>query len=101
MKLFIDTSEKDTVTIGLDDKRYSKDARDKKSQTLLPFILETLEAQNASLADVTEIEVAPGPGSYTGLRVGATIANTMGYILSVPVNGKNVTVDPVLPVYEA
>ena len=38
--------------------------------------------------DITEIILAMGPGSFTGLRVGATVANALGYLLDIPVDGK-------------
>ena len=34
------------------------------------------------------VEVETGPGSFTGLRVGVSIANTLGFALGIPVNGK-------------
>lgn len=34
------------------------------------------------------IEVETGPGSFTGLRVGVSVANALGYVLGIPVNGK-------------
>lgn len=47
-----------------------------------------LSIQNLRLEDIQAIEIYPGPGSYTGLRVGFAIANTLGYMLHIPVNGK-------------
>ena len=41
--------------------------------------------------DVLEgIEVETGPGSFTGLRVGVSVANALGYSLGIPVNGKKI-----------
>ena len=77
MKLFIDTSNRDIITIGLDDKRFRASAREEKSQKLLPFIDEILKKEGKSVKDITEIEVYPGPGSFTGLRVGVTVANAL------------------------
>ena len=37
---------------------------------------------------VDEIEVDRGPGSYTGIRVGVSVANALGFALNIPVNGK-------------
>jgi len=89
MKLFIDTSNADKITVGLDDKRFETTARQEKSQKLLPFIDELLKKQAKKLEDITEIEVATGPGSFTGLRVGVSVANALGWALGVPVNGKD------------
>ncbi|SRR5258706_11963014 len=91
--LFIDTSEIYTakIAIEIDGRRFEKVSEPKvlKSQMVLPLIEELLREHNAKLSDITAIEVALGPGSFTGLRVGATVANALGYLLVVPVNGKN------------
>lgn len=87
MKLYIDTSNRDTIIVGLDDKRFTTDARQEKSQKLLPFINEVLKKEGKTVEDITEIEVNTGPGSFTGLRVGVSVANTLGWALGIPVNG--------------
>ena len=89
MKLFIDTHNRDTITVGVDDKRFTTSAREEKSQKLLPFIDEILKKEGKSLSDISEIQVNPGPGSFTGLRVGVAVANTLGWVLGVTVNGKD------------
>jgi len=90
MKLFIDTSDREKLTLGLDEKRFEAKAKDNKSQNLLPFLDEILKKKGIALKDITEIEVNEGPGSFTGLRVGAAVAMTLGYALGIPVNGKNI-----------
>ncbi|MCH7730755.1 tRNA (adenosine(37)-N6)-threonylcarbamoyltransferase complex dimerization subunit type 1 TsaB [Patescibacteria group bacterium] len=97
MKLFIDTSSSEKIVVGLDDKRFETKARQEKSQKLLPFIDELLSSKGRSasgrkkltLKDITEIEVNTGPGSFTGLRVGVSVANALGWALGVTVNGKD------------
>lgn len=89
MKLYIDTSDSQVVVIKLDDKKFETKAREKKSQKLLPFIVETFKKQGKEFTDITEIEVNTGPGSFTGLRVGVSVANALGWDLNVPVNGKS------------
>ena len=88
MKLYIDTSSAEEITIGLDGKMYKEKARQDKSQKLLPFIDETLKKKK--IEDIKEIEVNTGPGSFTGLRVGVSVAQALGWVLQVPVNGKDI-----------
>ncbi len=89
MKLYIDTSDSERIIVGVDDERFETQAREEKSQRLLPFIDEILRKKGKSLEDIKAIEVSTGPGSFTGLRVGLSVANTLGFALGVPVNGRN------------
>lgn len=108
MKLYIDTSKREKVVVGVDGEMFETEATNDKSQKLLKFIDEVLEksskrrsASARKLEEVSEIEVNLGPGSFTGLRVGVSVANAVGWVLNVPVNGKNVKKDgPVEPVYK-
>jgi tRNA threonylcarbamoyladenosine biosynthesis protein TsaB len=90
MKLFIDTSDREKLVLGLDEKRFEAKARDNKSQNLLPFLDEILKSEGKTVKEITEIKVNTGPGSFTGLRVGVTVAMTLGYSLGVKVNGKDI-----------
>ena len=89
MTLYIDTSDRETITVGLGDKRFKTEARQNASQKLLAFIEETLKREGVPINQITQIEVNTGPGSFTGLRVGVAVANTLGWALGIPVNGKN------------
>lgn len=91
MKLYIDTTSSEKVIINLDGHEFIADARKEKAQMLLPFIVEKLKDTNKTLKDLSEIEVATGPGSFTGIRVGVSVAQTLGFSLGIPVNGKDVT----------
>jgi tRNA threonylcarbamoyladenosine biosynthesis protein TsaB len=92
--LTIDTSNNKEVVVCLKidskvfEKRQIPDHR--KAQLVLPFVEELLKEHDLKLKDITGIEVNQGPGSFTGLRVGITIANTLGWLLNIPVNGKKV-----------
>lgn len=96
--LFIDTSNNKEVKVGLEingEKFLIEQAIDhRKAQAVLPLVEKLLQEHSLSLQDITAIEVNPGPGSFTGVRVGVTIANTLGFLLKIPVNGKEV-VEPV------
>lgn len=52
----------------------------KKLQTLLA-------SQHKQLADVQGIVCFQGPGSFTGLRIGLTVADSLAYGLGLPIKG--------------
>ena len=89
MRLYIDTSNSENIVVAIDDKKFETRAREEKSQKLLSFIDEIMKKKGKTIKDITEIEVNLGPGSFTGLRVGLSIANALGWLLGIPVNGKN------------
>lgn len=99
--LLIDTSSNKVVKVGLEieGKKYLTELPlDKqKAQAVLPMVEKLLEEHKLTLKNISEIKVNPGPGSFTGLRVGVSIANTLGYLLKIPINRKKVgeIVDPV------
>ncbi|KKR28917.1 MAG: Glycoprotease [Candidatus Woesebacteria bacterium GW2011_GWA1_39_8] len=90
MLLYIDTSNRDTIVIGLDDERFETLATKQKSQKLLPFLDEILRKNGKTANAISEITVVTHKGSYTGLRVGVTVAETLGWALKIPVNGKRI-----------
>lgn len=89
MKLFIDTSSSEKIIVGLDGKKFVTPAKKDASQRILPFITELLEKEGKKLEDIKKIKVNTGPGSFTGLRVGVSVANALGWGLGIPVNGKD------------
>jgi len=91
MKLYIDTSDREQIIVGLNEKRFRSEAKENKSQKLLPFIVEILTKEGRTFKDLKEIEVNLGPGSFTGLRVGVSVANALGWTLGIPVNGLDVS----------
>jgi tRNA threonylcarbamoyl adenosine modification protein YeaZ len=89
MKLFIDSSDRNKIKVGLDKKIFETEAKDGASQRLLSFIDKVLKKRGTSFNQITEIEVNTGPGSFTGLRIGVSVAQTLGWALGIPVNGKD------------
>ncbi len=87
ISLFIDTSDSD-VSIALirDQKILSKIHEDiprKHSTYVVKFIEDILKENNITPQDVTEIIIINGPGSFTGVRIGVTIAKTYAYLLNI------------------
>lgn len=54
------------------------------SQTLMPMIAELLNDLNMKVQDIDVIAVAKGPGSFTGLRIGAATAKGLAYAANKP-----------------
>lgn len=103
MKIKIDTTKTDEVKVELTNPKTGKvtkliETQQKGSQVLLPMIIKILKKNKLKFSDLTAIEVNPGPGSFTGTRVGVTVANVLGYVLNIPVNGKRGKI--VIPIYE-
>lgn len=48
------------------------------------FIVEVLERHGMTVKDLNAVSVASGPGSYTGLRIGAATAKSLCYALDIP-----------------
>lgn len=55
------------------------------SVTILPSIDAILKKQNIELSEIDEVIVGIGPGSYTGVRIGVSIAKMIGYLNNIPV----------------
>lgn len=92
MTLYINTKDSKEVLVALKDrgKVISKASEQNEygSQVLLPLIKKLLAKEKLDFKDLKKIEVETGPGSFTGLRVGVSVANALGFSLGIPVNGK-------------
>lgn len=57
------------------------------SDHLLTKLTDLLQAAEIGWDEVTGMVVFRGPGSFTGLRIGATVANSVAYIKELPIVG--------------
>lgn len=55
------------------------------SQTLLPMLEQVMKFSGMALEEIDGIAVAAGPGSFTGLRIGASTAKGLGLVLKKPI----------------
>lgn len=98
MKLFIDSTDNTQVIVRLGKREFINKVDSPRNQDVFGFILSCLTQENQKQEDITEVEVNPGPGSFTGTRIGVTIANALGFALHIPVNGQT---NPIEPIYSA
>ena len=90
MILLLDTSTPTCKLAFVDgDWRYDAEweAGRGLAKGLLAFLDEQLAGQSKGWADVTGLGVFKGPGSFTGLRIGITVMNSLAYANSLPVVG--------------
>lgn len=91
MTLYINAKDPKVVIVGLKKgaKMVAKltEVNQYGSQVLLPLIIKILKKNKLNFKDLSGIEVETGPGSFTGLRVGVSVAQALGYALNIPVNG--------------
>ena len=76
-----------TVAIQSDDilvGEYTIHNKKTHSQTLLPMIQDMLRMAEVPVEELDAIAVAAGPGSFTGLRIGAATAKGLGQALNIP-----------------
>ena len=95
MKLYLDTHMPLTV-LRLDDHEYQAELGRDLAEELLSFITNKLKKNNSSLQDLTEITFYSGPGSFTGLRIGAAVVNTLADQLKIPLYDHHGTKHPVI-----
>lgn len=57
------------------------------ARDMLAYLRDRLAEHGKTLADVTGIGVLPGPGSFTGLRIGLTVLNTLAHEQHTPIVG--------------
>lgn len=67
-------------------RQYKKwQAHRQLSETIHKEIAQLLEAEGLDWSGISAIVCYKGPGSFTGLRIGLAVANTLAYSLNVPI----------------
>ena len=87
--LFIDTSSSDVSIAILKGQKILqkiiKTTQNKHSEVAVELIEEILNKSSITPKEVNRIMVVTGPGSFTGLRIGVTIAKVYAYVENIEV----------------
>lgn len=86
--LFIDThDELITVALVKDNTVIKKEQESlyKHAVYLMPMVKSIIEENDLTVKDIKNIVCTNGPGSFTGLRIGLSVAKTMAYSLNIPI----------------
>lgn len=91
MKLFIDTAVTGCNLVLFTDNEVLASAQEPiergHAETVLPLYQTLMQQVNKCAEDIESVFVTVGPGSFTGLRVGLTVARFIGFSLNKPVHG--------------
>lgn len=89
MILFIDTHD-ELITIALKNNEdlfiKTKVSEYAHSVYTMPMIEEVFKENDLNIRDLEKIIVVNGPGSFTGIRIGLSIAKTLAYALNISIN---------------
>lgn len=87
--LYIDTSSSYLYAGIVNDDELLIEVKEEYSQKLseyaLPKIASMFEKTNIKPGDIQKIIVVNGPGSFTGIRIGLTIAKVYAWSLNIPI----------------
>lgn len=99
MKLYLDTSTP-TMILRLDDKEYTWESGRDLAEKLHEFLRDKLAENDKTWQDIESITFMSGPGSFTGLRIGAAVVNALAHELNIPLyNHRGEQVPIILPDY--
>lgn len=56
-----------------------------QSQEILPKISSLMQRVNCDYGDLSGLVAVIGPGSYTGIRIGVSVINTIGLVCDLPI----------------
>ena len=88
MKLYLDTSVAKQARVDLNDGKKVIDSV--TSDSPLKSIAKILKKNNLKLNDIEEFDYNHGPGSFTGLRVGAAVINTLNWTMNKKTKSKDI-----------
>ncbi|MFA5947413.1 MAG: tRNA (adenosine(37)-N6)-threonylcarbamoyltransferase complex dimerization subunit type 1 TsaB [Candidatus Gracilibacteria bacterium] len=80
--LAVDTAHSETKIALIKNKdifETSWKSTNNESEKILPAIEKLLSKNKCSLEDINKVIVIKGPGSFTGLRIGVALCNTISY----------------------
>jgi tRNA threonylcarbamoyladenosine biosynthesis protein TsaB len=90
MILLLDTSTPTCKLVLIDgDQRFESEWQADRTlaKHLLSYLRDQLQAHGKTFGDIESIGAFRGPGSFTGLRIGLTVLNTIADARRIPIVG--------------
>ncbi len=88
MILFINTTDFNGLHFAVIDKEvksFNKELVFNENYRTNEFLQKFLKQNKVDLKKLSKVIVCSGPGSFTGIRVGVSLAQALGYALQIPV----------------
>lgn len=89
MILYINTTEFQKLELALVAKNFfayfEESLEFNENFKTLELLEKFLQASKVKISEIKKIIVCSGPGSFTGIRVGASLAQSIGFALNIPV----------------
>lgn len=83
--LFIDTCSNSLIISTIINNKIDYFFIDKNNNDTSSKVMKVIEEAVPDIMGIDKIFVVNGPGSFTGIRVGVTIAKTIGFCLNIPI----------------
>ncbi len=87
--LYIDTHDKDLILAIYQNEKLLKIKKMENARELsihcIPLLIDLFNSCNLTVKEIHDIVVVNGPGSFTGVRLGVTIAKTLAFTLNIPI----------------
>ncbi len=88
--LIIDTATKyiylSLVIDNIEKQYFYQEGINNHSVTIIPMLGELLKREHIMLNELNKVIIGIGPGSYTGVRIGVTVAKMIGYLNNIEVS---------------
>ncbi len=89
--LYIDTRDSSRITAKIDRNgtifEEVSETQTRRPESILILVKNVCKQAEIDIHDIDEIQAEEGPGSYTGLKVGISVANALSFSLEKKVNG--------------
>ena len=101
MILYINTADAAHISLALIEKgvlvhEKTVQASFQQEELLLTTIQDILQKTGDDITSISSIAVVDGPGGFSSLRIGVTVANALAFALAIPIQAIAIDVDPAM-----
>ena len=96
MFLFINSLQEGKISLALfknpsSIQWFKRSIKSKSRENILVILDKVLKQNKKKIKDIQGIVVVNGPGSFVGIRIVLSVINILGWVLSIPVKGVNLS----------